>query len=582
MIASTESNEKQWIRGVNIGGWLVLENYITPYLFALTECHANGDFRFYEGQVDAPPKSSPLYKPMDDAARKECPPLPLYPIDEWSFVKSFKDPETAEALLDIHYENFLTRDDVRKLRASGVTHFRVPVPHWILGNIAEDEPYLEGGWKYFTRLVEWCREEGIQMWPELHTVPGSQNGFDNSGHLGNVTTCDHWDNAGVYAPGGQLPKNVGRTLNILDEITARIRDDGFGDVVTGFGLMNEPMSDCDQGIIRRFYNIGLELVRKNMGKDASVYIGDSFGDDMWNGFWTEPEYKGTFLDSHMYHSFEVHARHLSPRQQIALVCQRDQMGVRGCCYDGNGHVSNGIGRIYAEWSASFDRDVGVQIPFLMESIRYTGLAPEMDRQLKPARQAFLRNFVEAQIVNYEPDISSGWFFWNFKMEGGYTAEWDFLRGQKEGWFPKLLEPDVTAEDVYGSCYEIMLRTDDDRSILEEYPPTPWDLDTIPNPMSDDVVLSTGENIQKNPDGTYGPFKHKENGEWVDNWSPPPPPPPVPEKRIGKNSIIIGSLYATVACVFFFLMCAKRSAGSRSGSGSYTSIVDESSKITDDA
>ena len=236
--------------------------------------------------------------------------------------------------------------------------------------------------------------------------------------------------------------------------------------------------------------------------------------------------------------------------------------------------------LLAQFQWTPKRDVGFQIGYVMESIRYTGLAPEMDRQLKPARQAFLRNFVEAQIVNYEPDISSGWFFWNFKMEGGYCAEWDFLRGQKEGWFPKLLEPDVTAEDVYGSCYEIMFRTDDDRSILEEYPPTPWDLDTIPNPMSDDVVLSTGENIQKNPDGTYGPFKHKENGEWVDNM-PPPPSPSVPEKRIGKNSIIIGSLYVTVACVFFFLMRAKRSAGSRSGSGSYTSIVDESSKKTVD-
>ena len=215
----------------------------------------------------------------------------------------------------------------------------------------------------------------------------------------------------------------------------------------------------------------------------------------------------------------------------------------------------------------------------MESIRYTGLAPEMDRQLKPARKAFLRNFVEAQIVNYEPDISSGWFFWNFKMEGGYCAEWDFLRGQKEGWFPKLLEPDVNAIDVYGSCYEIMLRTDDDRSILEEYPPTPWDLDTIPNPINDDVVLSTGENIQENPDGTYGSFKHKENGTWVYNYIAPDPPQP--GKRIGKNSIIIGSLYVTVACVFFFLMKAKRSAGSsRSGSGSYTSIVDESSKLSD--
>ena len=36
-------------------------------------------------------------------------------------------------------------------------------------------------------MVGWCKEEGIQVWPDLHTAPGSQNGFDNSGHLGKKT-----------------------------------------------------------------------------------------------------------------------------------------------------------------------------------------------------------------------------------------------------------------------------------------------------------------------------------------------------------------------------------------------------------
>ena len=120
---------------MNIGGWLVLENYLTPYLFSLTDCHLKGDFRFYKGQIDAPPAvSSPLYKPMDEAARKKCKPLPKHPVDEWSMTSYFRDANNgtsaiAEQYLGIHYDNMMKREDITELSAAGVTHVRVPVGH---------------------------------------------------------------------------------------------------------------------------------------------------------------------------------------------------------------------------------------------------------------------------------------------------------------------------------------------------------------------------------------------------------------------------------------------------------------------
>ena len=316
-MASEDQNKKHWIRGVNLGGWLVLENYITPYFFAITDCHTKGDFRFFKDQIDAPPTSSPVYKPMEEAARKECSPLPKYPYDEWTFASAFEDKEVLKKYLDIHYENFLTRDNIAKIKASGATHVRVPLGHWITGNIADDEPYVEGGWKYFNRLVEWCREEGLQIWPDLHTAPGSQNGFDNSGRLG-TEKCTGWDNGGNLTDGWQLPTNVARTLEILNDISSKMKDDKMLDVVTGFGMLNEP-AYCDKHTLEIFYNLGLKILRRNMGKDIGIYIGDEFRPDLWNDFWALEEYKGTYLDSHTYHPFEPHARHLSPRQQIALV-----------------------------------------------------------------------------------------------------------------------------------------------------------------------------------------------------------------------------------------------------------------------
>lgn len=164
--AVTPVTERRFIRGVNIGGWLVLERFITPYFFAVTDCHINGDFRFYPGQINAPPTSSPLYKPMDSS----CTPVTPYPIDEWTLTSAFNDKDLARQYLEIHYDNFVTREDIRSLRAAKVTHVRVPLGHWIMGDIAEGEPYIVGGWSFFKRLVGWCREEGLEVWPDIHTV----------------------------------------------------------------------------------------------------------------------------------------------------------------------------------------------------------------------------------------------------------------------------------------------------------------------------------------------------------------------------------------------------------------------------
>lgn len=53
--------------------------------------------------------------------------------------------------------------------------------------------------------------------------------------------------------------------------------------------------------------------------------------------------------------------------------------------------------------------------------------------------------------------------------GGAFIEWDFLRGLKEGWMPPIPEPTISSESLYGSCLDIYNRTDDDYSIVDEYP-----------------------------------------------------------------------------------------------------------------
>ena len=78
------------------------------------------------------------------------------------------------------------------------------------------------------------------MWFDLHTAPQSQNGFDNSGRLGRAL----WDTSPGY---------VNRTLRIVNSIAAQVVADGIDDVVTGFGLLNEPDRYLVPSILRDYY-----------------------------------------------------------------------------------------------------------------------------------------------------------------------------------------------------------------------------------------------------------------------------------------------------------------------------------------
>jgi glucan 1,3-beta-glucosidase len=466
------------------------ERFITPYLFALNTCQRKGDWCFYPGQLSAPPASSKIHQYCD---LYHCQPHLLdtthdYPADEYTLYQSFNNSALAKEYMTFHWDNFITKADVQALQKAGITHIRVPVPHYMMGDIHPGEPWIDGQWLYFVRFCGWARQYDIQVWIDLHTAPGSQNGFDNSGQLLPQPTCERWSSSDT---------NIERTIRAIQDISQAVMDDNLRDVVTGFGILNEPYMDCDMPTVKKFNNDALSTVRKIMGEDTAVYMADSFNATKWNdGWWTDPDiYSNTYLDSHYYHVFADHERELSPKQHIAYTCAKLSRETASCCYEDapkNKLVSTGISRIIGEWSAAFDSLPVAVLSDIMGNISKKGEAPMMDRQLSKQRQNFLEQLVKAQMVIYEnahTGVSSGWFFWTVKMEGGAFAEWDYLRGVTEGWIPELPPPHVASEAMFGDCQEIVKDTTNDMSIVQEYP-NPENSDTWAGPpIDDDYVLS---------------------------------------------------------------------------------------------
>jgi len=423
-----ESPPKKWIRGVNLGGWLLAEQFITPYLFAVNSCHVQGDLCWYPGQIGAPTdndnwcdpaKCRPVQKFVQEDGNADFHPKGAnaylgYPMDEMSLGQTFDRKDIARQYMERHWDTFLTKHNLIDLKAAGVTHLRVPMGFWVRGNIQDGEPWIGGGWPYFARMIKWCRElGGLEVWADLHGAPGSQNGFDNSGYLLEPHTCKGW---------ADRPENVKRTVEVLADIVHAIVDEGMGDVITGVGLLNEPMLDCDQDVLRQYYNDGLEIVRNAMGKDTSVFVGDLFQSWRFNdGFWADEP--NTFLDTHQYHVFFEMGRAFTPRQHIAYLCRHNSQEVVACCYEDapNNTIPavNGMQKIVGEWTGAYDQLPTAVAPDVMEVIGETGVAPYLNRTLSRARMQFLEKFVKAQMVVYEAKndvVSHGWFFWNFHME----------------------------------------------------------------------------------------------------------------------------------------------------------------------
>jgi len=128
--------------GVNLGGWLLLEKWMTPSLFK---------------GVDA--------------------------IDEYTFMQT----PGAQEKIERHRQTFMTEEDFQWLAEHGVTVVRIPVGYWLFESEAPYTPTLG----YLDWAVAMAKKHTIKVLIDLHGAPGSQNGRDHSGKTGSAEWYRH-------------------------------------------------------------------------------------------------------------------------------------------------------------------------------------------------------------------------------------------------------------------------------------------------------------------------------------------------------------------------------------------------------
>ncbi|KAJ2266129.1 hypothetical protein J3F81_005588 [Coemansia sp. RSA 371] len=345
------------IRGVNIGGFLVPEFWITPFLVA------------------------DIADPKPNDYLELCHRL---------------GPDATLRLMRAHWESWVTEAEVQRLAGAGLTHLRVPIGHWEF--VDSNEGYVRGGLPYFKRLVYWAHKYGLQVIADMHTAPGSQNGFDNSG----TTRGVNWTSD---------PKNVALSKRALQTMLKYIASDPVVlATIDAIDLLNEPLIDAlDFEQLWEYDTGGHTLVAQGLHKTPPVVsiVDRGFKDySWWQPRWPRDwnsKYIDAWLDAHLYHVFDHNIDAWPLEKHLRLVAQN------GRDLKSNSTV---FPILVGEWSLALPQAA-------------------VNGRENQAR----RMFAEAQLDAYEQG-GAGWVFWCFKTEA--SPEWSFLDALDRSWIPQPL------------------------------------------------------------------------------------------------------------------------------------------------
>lgn len=256
------------LKGINIGGWLVLEKWMKPSMFSGTEAE-----------------------------------------DELFLCLNLSEEEKRERYRR-HRESFITEEDFTRIAEYGFNAVRIPVPYFLF----EDMGQFIHCHEYLDRAFEWADRAGLKILIDLHTVPGGQNGTDNSGICGVCTWSTKQENIDV-------------TLDVLEKIAERY---GREDALWGIEVINEPMcsdtpiagfmniqnlsltyhpADPEMAkdntnyplvFLQNFYRQAYTRIRKHMSSDKAVVFPDAYWLEGWKDFFAEEQFENIVLDTHQY------------------------------------------------------------------------------------------------------------------------------------------------------------------------------------------------------------------------------------------------------------------------------------------
>ena len=377
------------IKGVNLGNWLVLEKWMLPELFEGTGAE-----------------------------------------DEVWLNRKMNPAELKEKMKE-HRDTFITEQDFAFIKEQGIWLLRIPVPYFIFG----DRPPFNGCVEYLDKAFDCAEKYGLQILIDLHTVPGSQNGYDNGGLTGVCKWCKN-------------PEEVEFALTVLERLAKRY---GQRQGLYGIEVLNEPISflvyatapstgkavDKEEAkgsgyvplpFLENFYRNAYRRLRKILPENKTIVFHDGFRLRHWGKFFRKEHMKNVVLDTHIYifamesfvpiHMPWVYQIYIKSQQRLIERIQRDVPVVVGEWCICNKYAEKAVSGKSAEESS--------------------------DRSAQAAAQDELRKkrYLEIAAMQLQAwESGAGWIYWSYQfkpnrkepLDEKWKESWDFSRCVENGW-----------------------------------------------------------------------------------------------------------------------------------------------------
>ncbi|WP_049564275.1 glycoside hydrolase family 5 protein [Nonomuraea sp. SBT364] len=215
----TAENQPVRLRGVGLGGWMNMENFITGY-------------------------------PANESSMRAS-------------VRQVLGEDRAALFFDRLLTSFFTERDAALLAGLGMNCVRIPVNYHHFES--DDRPFeiIEYGFHHLDRVIGLLGEHGIYSVIDLHALPGSQN--------------QHWhsDNPTHIAAFWQHRHFQDRVVNLWEALADHYRDHPW---VAGYNPVNEP-GDPSGKVVGPFYDRLVKAVRAADPRHVLFLDGNTYSTD---------------------------------------------------------------------------------------------------------------------------------------------------------------------------------------------------------------------------------------------------------------------------------------------------------------
>jgi len=201
------------LRGINLGGWLIAERWMTPSLF--------------EGVIGHGERAIARELPRDVARKR----------------------------LREHRDTFITEKDFRWIARHGFDFVRLPVGYWLF---YDDEGFISGE-AYLRQAFAWAEKYGLKVVLDFHGLQGSQNGQDHSGQVGKVK---------LYRR-----KHMKRALETVKYLSETY---GHKPTLLAFELINEPKVHWFVWRLVRYYVKAYRIAQRHVAPEVKIIVSDAF------------------------------------------------------------------------------------------------------------------------------------------------------------------------------------------------------------------------------------------------------------------------------------------------------------------